>query len=60
MQRTDRRDRRTLLKVNHAYADGWLVIHPDKVSVGCALKTQWVPGRSDIERVIEEQAKKDG
>jgi regulator of RNase E activity RraA len=45
---------------NHAYADGWLVIHPEKVLVGRALTAQWLPGRPDIERVIEEQGKKDG
>ena len=45
---------------NHEYADGWLVIHPDKVLVGRAPTAQWLPGRPDIERVIEEQGKKDG
>ena len=45
---------------NHEYADGWFVIHPDKVLVGRALTAQWLPGRPDIERVIEEQGKKDG
>ncbi len=44
---------------NHEYADGWLVIHPEKVLVGRALTAQWLPGRPDIERVIEEQGKKD-
>jgi len=45
---------------NHAYADGWLVIHPEKVLVGRALTAQWLPGRPDIEKVIEAQGKKDG
>ena len=45
---------------NHEYADGWLVIHPEKVLVGRALTAQWLPGRPDIERVIEDQGKKDG
>jgi regulator of RNase E activity RraA len=45
---------------NHEYADGWLVIQSDKVLVGRALTAQWLPGRPDIERVIEEQGKKDG
>ena len=45
---------------NHEYADGWLVIHPDKVLVGRALTAQWLPGRPDIEKVIEDQGKKDG
>jgi regulator of RNase E activity RraA len=44
---------------NHEYADGWFVIHPDKVLVGRALTAQWLPGRPDIEKVIEEQGKKD-
>jgi regulator of RNase E activity RraA len=45
---------------NHEYADGWLVIHPDKVLVGRALTAQWLPGRPDIEKVIEDQGKKAG
>ena len=45
---------------NYEYEDGWYTIHPDKVLVGRALTAQWLPGRPDIERVIEEQGKKDG
>lgn len=45
---------------NHQYEDGWLSIHPGKVLVGRALTAQWLPGRPDIHRVIEEQGKKDG
>ena len=45
---------------NHEYEDGWFTIHPDKVLVGRALTAQWLPGRPDIERVIEDQGKKDG
>jgi regulator of RNase E activity RraA len=44
---------------NHEYEDGWLSIHPDKVLVGRALTAQWVPGRPDIQKVIEEQGKQD-
>jgi len=44
----------------HQYEDGWFSIHPDKVLVGRALTAQWLPGRPDIEKVIEEQGKKDG
>jgi regulator of RNase E activity RraA len=44
---------------NHEYEDGWLSIHPDKVLVGRALTAVWVPGRPDIQKVIEEQGKKD-
>jgi regulator of RNase E activity RraA len=45
---------------NHQYEDGWLAIHPGRVLVGRALTAQWLPGRPDIHRVIEEQGKKDG
>lgn len=45
---------------NHQYEDGWYTIHPDKVLVGRALTAQWLPGRPDIQRVIEAQGKKDG
>ena len=45
---------------NYEYEDGWYTIHPDKVLVGRALTAQWLPGRPDIQRVIEEQGKKDG
>jgi len=43
---------------NHQYEDGWFCIHPEKVLVGRALTAQWLPGRPDIHRVIEEQGKK--
>ena len=45
---------------NHQYEDGWYTIHGDKVLVGRALTAQWLPGRPDIHKVIEEQGKKDG
>ena len=45
---------------NHQYEDGWFTIHPDKVLVGRALTAQWLPGRPDIHKVIEDQGKKDG
>ncbi len=45
---------------NHQYEDGWFTIHGDKVLVGRALTAQWLPGRPDIHKVIEEQGKKDG
>ncbi|MBV9181077.1 MAG: RraA family protein [Acidobacteria bacterium] len=44
---------------NHEYEDGWYSIHPEKVLVGRALTAQWLPGRPDIHKVIEEQGKKD-
>ncbi len=44
---------------NYAYEDGWLSIFPDKVLVGRALTAQWMPGRPDIQKVIEAQGKED-
>ena len=44
---------------NHEYEDGWLSIHPDKVLVGRALTAVWVPGRPDIQKVIEAQGTQD-
>jgi regulator of RNase E activity RraA len=43
----------------HQYEDGWLSIHPEKVLVGRALTAVWMPGRPDIQKVIEEQGVKD-
>ena len=34
-------------------------IHPDQVLVGRALTAVWMPGRPDVEKVIEEQGVKD-
>jgi regulator of RNase E activity RraA len=45
---------------NHQYEDGWQTLRPNEVLVGRALTAQWVPGRPDLQRVIEEQGKKDG
>lgn len=39
----------------HQYEDGWLSIHGDKVLVGRALTAVWMPGRPDVEKVIEQQ-----
>jgi regulator of RNase E activity RraA len=44
---------------SHQYEDGWLSIHPDKVLVGRALTAIWMPGRPDVQRVVEEEGKKD-
>ncbi|QHN05604.1 RraA family protein [Granulicella sp. WH15] len=51
----------TLQEANfmHQYEDGWLSIHSDKVLVGRALTAVWMPGRPDIQKVIEEQGVKD-
>ena len=40
---------------NHQYEDGWYLIHPDQVLVGRALTAMWMPGRPDVQKVIEEQ-----
>jgi len=44
----------------YQYEDGWFSIHPDQVLVGRALTAQWLPGRPDIHKVIEQAGKKDG
>jgi regulator of RNase E activity RraA len=40
---------------NHEYEDGWYCIHPDQILVGRALTAVWMPGRPDIQKVIEEE-----
>ncbi len=45
---------------NYEYEDGWMTIHPDKVLVGRALTAVWMPGRPDVQKVIEGVGKKDG
>jgi regulator of RNase E activity RraA len=44
---------------NHQYEDGWYCIHPDQVLVGRALTAMWMPGRPDVQKVIEDQGKQD-
>jgi regulator of RNase E activity RraA len=45
----------------HQYADGWQMINPDSVLVGRALTATFMPGRPDIQRVIDERGhSKDG
>ena len=43
---------------NHQYEDGWYTIHPDKILIGRALTAQWMPGRPDVQKVVEEDGKK--
>jgi regulator of RNase E activity RraA len=43
----------------HQYEDGWLSIHPDKVLVGRALTAVWMPGRPDVQKLIEAQGVQD-
>ncbi|MFC1551427.1 RraA family protein [Candidatus Latescibacterota bacterium] len=42
------------------YVDDWLSIHPEKVLVGRALTAVWMPGRPDVQKVIEGIGKEDG
>jgi regulator of RNase E activity RraA len=42
------------------YEDGWVSIFPDKVLVGRALTSAWMPGRPDVEKVVEEDGAADG
>lgn len=45
----------------YQYADGWQTINPDSVLVGRALTATFMPGRPDIQRVIDERGhNKDG
>jgi regulator of RNase E activity RraA len=39
----------------HQYEDGWLSIHPEKVLVGRALTATWMPGRPDVQKLLEEE-----
>jgi regulator of RNase E activity RraA len=45
---------------SHQFDDNWVSIHPDKVLVGRALTSQWLPGRPDILRVIEGKGREQG
>ena len=45
---------------SHQFEDGWVSIHGDKVLVGRALTSQWLPGRPDILRVIEAKGREQG
>ena len=42
------------------YEDGWTTLYPDKILVGRALTSTWIPGRLDLQRVIEADGKVDG
>ena len=42
---------------NQEMEDGWFIIHPDKILVGRALTAMWMPGRPDIQKVIEDEQK---
>ena len=42
----------------HQYEDGWLSIHPEKVLVGRALTATWMPGRPDVQKLLEDEGAK--
>ena len=42
------------------YEDGWLTLFPDKILVGRALTSSWIPGRLDLQKVIEADGKAEG
>jgi regulator of RNase E activity RraA len=45
----------------HQYTEGWQTINPDSVLVGRALTATFMPGRPDIQRVIDDRGhNKDG
>src|SRR5688572_3338229 len=42
---------------SHQFDDKWLSIHPDKVLVGRALTSQWLPGRRSEERRVGKECR---
>ena len=44
----------------HQYEDGWATLYPDKILVGRALTSTWIPGRLDLQKVIEADGKVEG
>jgi len=44
----------------HQYEDGWADLFPGKILVGRALTSTWIPGRLDLQKVIEADGKVDG
>ncbi|HEY4048522.1 MAG TPA: RraA family protein [Acidobacteriaceae bacterium] len=40
------------------YEDGWVSIHPDQVLVGRALTAIWMPGRPDVQKLLEAEGTK--
>jgi regulator of RNase E activity RraA len=45
---------------SHQFEDNWVSIHPGQVLVGRALTSQWLPGRPDILKVIEDKGRQQG
>jgi regulator of RNase E activity RraA len=44
-------------RFNYQYEGGWQMINPDSVLVGRAVTANFVPGRPDIHRVIDERGR---
>lgn len=44
----------------HQYAEGWEVLNPDDVLVGRALTATFMPGRPDVQRVVQQQGERIG
>ncbi|MDX2306454.1 MAG: RraA family protein [Microscillaceae bacterium] len=44
----------------HQFEDGWMCINPDSVLVGRALTATFMPGRPDVQRVIDEKGRQEG
>lgn len=44
----------------HQYTENWEVINPDSVLVGRALTATFMPGRPEVQRVLEREGKKVG
>ncbi len=42
------------------FEEGWITINPDSVLVGRALTATFMPGRPDVQRVINQQGQVDG
>lgn len=45
---------------HNQYEDGWQTLFPEKVLVGRVLTSGWVPGRPDIQKIVEEDGKAAG
>jgi regulator of RNase E activity RraA len=44
----------------HQYESSWQALYPDKILVGRALTSTWIPGRLDLQKVIEADGKVEG
>lgn len=44
----------------HQYEGGWADLYPGRIMVGRALTSAWIPGRLDLQKVIEADGKVDG